>query len=374
MAGLLSNLLGLGGDAGGSGLSGLLGLGGTQDNTSGAMGLGNATDSGGGLLGLNLFGVDNSMRLPLALSMLGGGSNSGAFTNAANVMANMGPKLEEKRLAQAQQNKTLEFLKQNNPELAQMVDAGMPINEAWNQVLKSRQPGSGVSYSKTPVYGTVNGKTVLGTVGEDGSFKQIDTGEFQPSSGFDRVDLGTGIGIVDRRTGQVVQTIPKDNYGAAYDTGSGTADAKTAATAREEYASIASKMPGLRAVIGNLDQLAEKATYTLAGQGLDEGMKQLGMEPREAAVARTEYIAIVDNQVLPLLRDTFGAQFTVEEGKALRATLGDPNKTPAQKQAVLKAFIEQKERDLAALASRAGMNTPAAPGASPAAADPLGIR
>lgn len=127
--------------------------------------------------------------------------------------------------------------------------------------------------------------------------------------------------------------------------------------------SQSSKMAGLETVVSELNQLADKATYTGAGRAYDSVKAQLGMEPREAAVARAEYIAKVDNQVLPMLRDTFGAAFTVKEGESLRATLGDPNKTPAEKKAVLSAFIEQKKRDIAALQTRTGKTSeaPAAP-------------
>jgi hypothetical protein len=118
--------------------------------------------------------------------------------------------------------------------------------------------------------------------------------------------------------------------------------------------SMDSKMEGLETVVERLGELSEGATYTYAGRARDELRKQLGMEPTDAAVARAEYIAMVDNQVLPLLRDTFGAAFTQKEGETLRATLGDPNKSPAEKQAVLTAFIEQKRRDLSALEKRTG--------------------
>lgn len=132
------------------------------------------------------------------------------------------------------------------------------------------------------------------------------------------------------------------------------AEAKAKAEDTATLESLGSKMEGLNEVVDQLGTLAEKATYTYAGRARDEVMKQIGMEPTESAVARAEYIAMVDNQVLPLLRDTFGAQFTVQEGEALRATLGDPNKSPAEKKAVLKAFIEQKKRDLTALQGRTG--------------------
>ena len=57
----------------------------------------------------------------------------------------------------------------------------------------------------------------------------------------------------------------------------------------------------------------------------------------------------------PIIKDI---SFTVKEGESLRATLGDPDKAPAEKQAVLKAFIDQKTRDLEALANRTGNAVP----------------
>lgn len=124
--------------------------------------------------------------------------------------------------------------------------------------------------------------------------------------------------------------------------------------AQASLESIRSKMPGLESVVRELDGLAEKATYTLAGQGRDILRRQMGASPTEGATSRARYIAMVDNQVLPLLRDTFGAQFTQKEGETLRATLGNADLSPQEKQQVLKSFIEQKRRDVEALVSRTG--------------------
>ena len=144
--------------------------------------------------------------------------------------------------------------------------------------------------------------------------------------------------------GQSPGTIPINNTQAAADTVLG----KEQGTAAALHASLSSKLPGLQKVVGDLEALADKATYTRAGQARDFAMKEMGMEPTDSAVARAEYIAMVDNQVLPMLRDTFGAQFTVVEGETLRKTLGDPNKPPAEKKAVLRSFIAQKIRDIQA--------------------------
>ncbi len=146
--------------------------------------------------------------------------------------------------------------------------------------------------------------------------------------------------------------IVKDNYTPAYDAGSGKADAATDAETKAAFDSLNSKLPGIRRVVDELGVLADKATYTTAGKLWDDVVRETGALPTEGAVARTKYQAMVDNQVLPLLRDTFGAAFTVQEGESLRATLGAPDKSPKEKRAVLEAFIEQKTRDLEALQSR----------------------
>lgn len=127
--------------------------------------------------------------------------------------------------------------------------------------------------------------------------------------------------------------------------------------AAESLKSMQSKMPGLRKVVSELSGLAKEATYTVGGQVIDRAMREAGMEPRPAALARARYISMIDNQILPLLRDTFGAQFTQKEGETLRNTLGNPDLSPAEKQQVLEAFIQQKQRDIEALQTRFGAQT-----------------
>ncbi len=168
------------------------------------------------------------------------------------------------------------------------------------------------------------------------------------------LDLETGYGRPNPITGEVPMVVSKDIAGAAAakEVGKGAGESQVSLT------SLRSKMPGLENVVGQLDKLSEAATYTTAGRVVDAARRELGAEPRESAVARQQYISIVDNQVLPLLRDTFGAAFTQKEGESLRATLGDPNIAPKEKQAVLKAFIEQKRRDVESLSAAAGQTAP----------------
>lgn len=124
-----------------------------------------------------------------------------------------------------------------------------------------------------------------------------------------------------------------------------------------DLASREAMLPQLEDTVTKLSELGKKATYTLAGRGVDAAGRELGLDPREAAIARTEYIALVDNQILPLLRQTFGAQFTQKEGESLKVTLGDPNKTPEEKDAVLRSFIDQKKATIESLRRETGRPT-----------------
>lgn len=121
--------------------------------------------------------------------------------------------------------------------------------------------------------------------------------------------------------------------------------AKNYAEDLNEYNNMLSKMPELNETVDRLMQLAKTATYTKTGQVRDAIAQERG-KPTQASVDRDEYESIIANQILPLLRDTFGAQFTEREGNSLKATLGDPNKSPLSKARVLHSFIVQKRKSL----------------------------
>jgi len=136
-------------------------------------------------------------------------------------------------------------------------------------------------------------------------------------------------------------------------------------------------LPGLRDTVAQLKELAPIATSTLGGRVFDTVIKEAGFGSTEGANARAKFISIVNNQVLPLLKPTFGAAFTVREGETLKATMGDPNATPAQKIEQLNAFIDQKVRDIETSQREVEQTSiPAAPGqqaAPQAAAQPVAL-
>jgi hypothetical protein len=135
----------------------------------------------------------------------------------------------------------------------------------------------------------------------------------------------------------------------AYEKTAQTAQATEDADINKRVAEMTRNLPGLYTVVDQLAALADEASYTAAQIAIDNTARQFGQEPSKGALARAKYIAIVDNQILPLLRQTFGPAFTVEEGARLRATLGAENASPGEKKAILDAFIKQKQRDLLAL-------------------------
>lgn len=115
-------------------------------------------------------------------------------------------------------------------------------------------------------------------------------------------------------------------------------------------------LPGLIKATDNLKELSVAATSTYGGRLFDLIAKESGWGSTKGANARTKYIAIIDNQVLPLLKQTFGGAMTEGEGLRLSNTFGDPNATPEQKMLQTEAFIEQKLRDIEGLKIQSGTN------------------
>lgn len=124
---------------------------------------------------------------------------------------------------------------------------------------------------------------------------------------------------------------------------------KERGVAKAELESRIAGHPNLVKVAEKLSRLGKKATFTKAGQARDIARRELGLDIGPAGVARAEFVATIDNEILPLLRQTFGAQFTEGEGRALKATLGDVDKSPAEKDAILKAFIASKQAQIETL-------------------------
>lgn len=115
-----------------------------------------------------------------------------------------------------------------------------------------------------------------------------------------------------------------------------------------ELSQAKASLPGLTTAVNDLKELALVATSTFGGRVFDTAVKESGFGATKGATARAKFIAIVNNQVLPLLKQTFGGSFSVQEGQELKASMGDPDASPQEKMAQLDAFIAQKVRTIEA--------------------------
>ncbi len=196
------------------------------------------------------------------------------------------------------------------------------------------------------------------------------------------MDLGGTVGMMDPTTGIPSQQTPKTlapaqtpEHKAAV--AIAVAEGAASGEALADLNNMKAMQPRLESLVTELSELGRKATYTQAGQAVDATKRQLGLDVGVGAVARKEYVSKVDNEVLPLLRQTFGAAFTENEGKSLKVTLGDPDASPKEKDAVLRSFIQTKREQILSKQRRVGGE--AAPIDQPpqhqgADNDPLGIR
>lgn len=107
-------------------------------------------------------------------------------------------------------------------------------------------------------------------------------------------------------------------------------------------------LPSLNDMVDQLRELAPIVTSTFGGRLIDIAVKETGFGSTKGATAKAKFTGIIVNQVLPLLKPTFGGSFTIQEGAELKATMGDPDADPEQKLAQLDAFINQKIRNIEA--------------------------
>lgn len=162
-----------------------------------------------------------------------------------------------------QKNKTLEFLRQQNPDLAAAVESGaLSGGDAYKlffqQKLEAEKPRNSLlpvgknlydfqnkewiappagmaadpaEYGLNPIYGTdANGNTVIGQVDKSGNFHQVNTQGFKPVGTTHNLNLGTTYQTQDR-AGNVIGNAPIDNAGKNTQEEIGSAQGKAIAAA-----------------------------------------------------------------------------------------------------------------------------------------------
>lgn len=271
--------------------------------------------------------------------------------------------LDNQRKQQDQINKTMELLTKQRPDLVPWVENGSITPAEAFKILYSGNGDAGV-YG-TPIYGTdANGKQVLGVIGKDGTFKQLDTGGVTPTPGVQWQDFGTyrqGFG----KGGQpLTPQITKDNYGEAFDTGRGGAEGKARG---EANVSLPGDLLTAEQTVNEIDQLINHPGLDSIVGPLDQyrGDVVLGPEGRDAKARLEQLKGRAFLQAYALLKG--GGAITEVEGVKAEQAMARLNRAQDEKtfRAALKDLRDAVGAGVEKLRQRAGQ--PAIPPTAPAA-------
>lgn len=117
-------------------------------------------------------------------------------------------------------------------------------------------------------------------------------------------------------------------------------------TVTGELAEFESKFPSLAENLQEAQSLVNQLPFGVIEEAAQATARAAGIET-DSMVAESKFNSILDNQILPLLKQTFGAAFTAEEGRRLRDTI-EGKGGPRAKIETINAFINQKVKDIQA--------------------------
>ncbi|MDM8346437.1 hypothetical protein P8H26_13645 [Pseudochrobactrum sp. sp1633] len=163
----------------------------------------------------------------------------------------------------------------------------MDYKRAQIAALQAKAAGEGkaTEYDLNPIWGQdEKGNSVLGVLGKDGSFKKVDTGQFDISSGTEQIDLGDSFAIKDKRSGQIIGSVPKNLANAEREKVVGKAQGEAVASLPADLAKSEQTVgqidqllshDGLSAIVGPADQYRPSWTMGSSGRDALARLKQL---------------------------------------------------------------------------------------------------
>lgn len=234
-------------------------------------------------------------------------------------------KRKAEQMAAQQANATKSWLQANHPDLAQMVDAGMPVSEAWQAAMQRMQPGE----QKNPYMSA-----------GDGTFFNWQTGDFLTNPNAQTKMPDAPKGFMWAPDGRSLQRIP-----------GGPEDPSINAPA------AAVNLQRLNSQTDNVIQAIDKATGQVAwdstgvfGQVLGAVGGTKAMDLRETAKTIKANLGFAELQAMRDASPTGGAlgQVAVQELEALQATLAslNPDQSEAQLRenlATVKTLLERQK-------------------------------
>lgn len=318
----------------------------------------------------SLFGIpspyssDDNRNLALAASigLLSGQTGTQQAANAGQAVLPLMMQQQQQQKALAEQNKTLQYLEQTNPQLAAQVRAGLPIAQAWQQQLEAQKPKKpnymavdGALFNTdnqqwiTPPEGVSRPKltddqreySMAKEQGFPGTFMDwqikmkeagrnqvnIDTGAKLPS-GFRWIDPKDQNKGVEAIPGGPATQIPSE---LAARVGMAESFQQDLPGIKQKIASGILTGPIDRATAGNVDSSEGAAVYRKIQSGADALMRLLtgaGMNQTEAQAYAQRYLPSYTDDVnsLNLKVDQLAKELNSAKDKAMRGR-GDPSAT-----------------------------------------------
>jgi len=214
--------------------------------------------------------------MPMAAALMG---NQGNAANFGNAFGAYGQAVAQR----AGQNKTLEYFRQNAPEFAAMVEAGMPVSDAWQAYTKQRYAQQADPYLS--VGGMVFNKNDQSFLAPPSNPNAPPETGLQPQMMRDP-KTGKTIYVQATKDGRLIQSQvpegfePYDPFAKAFETGKGQTLGKAQgealatlpvdlATAERTVKEIDELInhPGLSAIVGPMDQF--RPSWLLGDAGRD---------------------------------------------------------------------------------------------------------
>ena len=268
-------------------------------------------------------------------------------TDEAIQLLDSNPELLKQRMRQAIQARNA--IKSRNPSAFQK-GASFLVNTPEGQGIATNvfDPSGGSQRVETTLFG--EGVTPVSRMGE--TAEQQSTRKIAEARGTEEaragVRLETEPEITQRTTEAQEQAKLKTRLKLGPRVEAAIADAKRSATVKGEALTELDRMnaalPELRASVEQLKNLAPLATHTLVGKGFNALVQELGFGATTGKTARDRFISIMRNQILPMLKPTFGGIVSDSERKALMETMADPDSPPETKIATLNDFLNRKEQ------------------------------
>ena len=196
-------------------------------------------------------------------------------------------------------NQTLEWLAQNQPDLAGMVQSGMPVDEAWNTAIKRMQPGAGAEQPAT----VREWEYFSGLTPE----QQGDYLRMKRANPY--LDVGTGFVQPDPlNPGQSAgPAIPIDNRTPARDKAIGEGEGKFVVEAKQAAADARQSLQATAEARKLLDSGMITGFGADAIVGFGKALQQVGINLAPDAIANTEAFVATRALEVGRLIQLFGA-------------------------------------------------------------------